>query len=85
MHIVSVSLETANDERVWTWAREQGYVLATKDRDFERVADFLGPPPKCILIRTGNASTDDVEAIIRGSVARIDAFETDPTRILRLP
>lgn len=84
-HVASVALETADDQQVWIWAREQSHVLITKDRDFQRAKDFPGPPPKCILITAGNASTDDIEDLLRRSMARIDGFETDPARILRLP
>lgn len=84
-HVANVKLETASDQQLWSWAREQGYVLITKDRDFERGSEFRGPPPKGIVLDAGNASTDDVEALIRRSIARIDAFEVDPLRILRLP
>ena len=58
--------------------------LVTKDRDFECAAQFPGPPPKCILLMLGNASTDDVESLLRHSAADIEAFEHDPRRLLIL-
>ncbi|MBA2263230.1 MAG: DUF5615 family PIN-like protein, partial [Chloroflexi bacterium] len=67
-HLGQALLETATDAAVWIWARDHDYVLVTKDRDFEQAVEFPGPPPKCILIAVGNATTDDVEQLIRQSI-----------------
>jgi predicted nuclease of predicted toxin-antitoxin system len=83
-HVSGAGLERANDQIIWSWAANHGHVLMTKDRDFEREDDFPGPPPKCILVVTGNASTDDIEALIRRSAARLDAFQQDALRIFVL-
>ena len=83
-HLSQASLETATDAAVWRWARDHDHVLVTKDRDFEQAVEFPGPPPKCLLIAVGNASTDDVEQLIRQSIADLDAFEHDGRRLLAL-
>lgn len=84
-HVTNAGLGRATDAMVWTWARENGMTLVTKDRDFERAARFPGPPPKCILLIVGNASTDDIESVIRDAAPSIDAFEHDSGRLLILP
>lgn len=84
-HVTQVSLEGVTDNAIWAWARTHSHAVVTKDRDFESAADFPGPPPKCILVILGNANTDDIEALLRRSVAEIDAFEHDERRLLTLP
>lgn len=84
-HVTQVSLEAVTDHAVWAWARAHRQALVTKDHDFESAADFTGPPPKCIVVSLGNASTDDVEALLRRSTVEIDAFEHDDRRLLTLP
>lgn len=84
-HVTDAGLERATDTAVWTWARNNHEVLVTKDRDFERADEFPGPPPRCILITLGNASTDDVEELIRQAVADVDVFEHDNRRLLAIP
>jgi predicted nuclease of predicted toxin-antitoxin system len=64
-HVTDAALERATDSTVWRWLTDSDLTLVTKDRDFERAAQFPGPPPKCILLMLGNASTDDVENLLR--------------------
>jgi predicted nuclease of predicted toxin-antitoxin system len=84
-HVTDMGLERATDSEVWQWVTDNGLTLVTKDRDFERAAQFPGPPPKCILVMLGNASTDDAENLLRQSASDIEAFEHDPRRLLILP
>jgi predicted nuclease of predicted toxin-antitoxin system len=52
-------LETA-DQTIWKYAGEHDLVIVSKDEDFVRLSVLLGPPPKVILIRLGNCTTEDV-------------------------
>ena len=59
----------------WRFARDNGYVLVSKDIDFYERTLLSGSPPKLIWIRTGNCSTRDVENLLRNSLAAILQFE----------
>ncbi|MDQ6831227.1 MAG: DUF5615 family PIN-like protein [Gemmatimonadota bacterium] len=73
-HVSALGLLGASDRLVWDRAASQGFVLVTKDEDFQRLSVLLGPPPKVIWVRLGNCATTDVARLLRVRVAAIDAF-----------
>ncbi len=83
-HVKSLQLERSGDETIWGRCRSDGYVLLTKDRDFENEREPPGPPPKVILLLIGNSSTKRVEALLSRHAERIAAFEANSERILSL-
>lgn len=54
-HVVLVGLEQAGDRQIWLYAKEHGYVLVTKDRDYRDLSTLLGSPPQVILLLMGNS------------------------------
>ena len=77
-HVSTLGLERAPDAAVWAAARDGGFVLVSKDADFPDLAALLGPPPRVVWVRLGNASTRDVEALLRTSRGAVEAFLADP-------
>src|SRR5215475_5173344 len=59
-HVSDVGLLGASDLAIWQYARDNGFVLVSKDDDFNRLSVWLGPPPKVIGVGLGNCSTQDV-------------------------
>ena len=51
--------------------------IVSKDADFRQLSFLHGFPPKCIWLRIGNASTEDIHALIRSHAAEIVAFDAD--------
>lgn len=51
-----LGLRDASDERIFFAARAEKAVMITKDQDFVRLLERLGPPPKVIWITCGNIS-----------------------------
>jgi len=47
----------AKDRDIWNYARENGYIIITKDIDFLDLLELKGFPPKVVLIKTGNNSS----------------------------
>ena len=74
-HVREVGLHTADDEVVWAYAAEQGFVIASKDADFHQRSFVLGHPPKVVWIRRGNCSTAEIERLLVGHHAELIAFE----------
>lgn len=77
-HLADVDLLGAPDETVWRHAAAYGFVLVTKDEDFQRLSVVRGPPPKVVWIRLGNCATADVARLLRlrhDDVARFVAHE----------
>jgi predicted nuclease of predicted toxin-antitoxin system len=74
-HVRSVGLLGADDGRVWNHARDQGFVIVSKDNDFRQRSFLYGAPPKIIWLRAGNAGTAAIDALLRREQPRIVAFE----------
>jgi predicted nuclease of predicted toxin-antitoxin system len=71
------TLQAADDDTVWTYAAQHGFVIVSKDADFHQRSFVLGHPPKVVWIRRGNCSTVEMEAILRSHEADLLAFERD--------
>jgi predicted nuclease of predicted toxin-antitoxin system len=67
----------APDREIWDHAKEAGFLVVSKDNDFQQMSFVFGPPPKVIWIRRGNCSVEETEKILRSSSGRIHEFEND--------
>lgn len=76
-HVDALGLGTANDRTVWDYAKQNGYLIVTKDSDFSELAVVIGFPPKVIWIRRGNCSTNDIEQILQVSYDAISSLVDD--------
>jgi predicted nuclease of predicted toxin-antitoxin system len=85
-HVTSVLSETVDDRTIWEFAKQNNFMIVTKDDDFEQRSILFGHPPKVIWIRLGNCRTADVERLLRNSQKVIEASgEDDQKSILPLP
>lgn len=55
-HVSYHNLDTAPDEHVWAFARDNGYTIVSKDSDLSEISLVHGFPPSVIWIRRGNCS-----------------------------
>jgi predicted nuclease of predicted toxin-antitoxin system len=85
IHANSIGLGKALDMEVWEYARQNDYMIVTKDADFSEMSLLLNFPPKIIWIRRGNCSTLDIENLLRESNKAIAELSDNPeTGILTL-
>lgn len=54
--IALIDLESASDTVVWQTAKQDGYVIVTRDADFQELSQVWGQPPKIIWLKTKNPS-----------------------------
>ena len=54
--VVLLGMQSASDKGVWQKAREDGYVVVTRDADFQELSLVWGQPPKVIRLKTLNQS-----------------------------
>jgi predicted nuclease of predicted toxin-antitoxin system/type II secretory pathway pseudopilin PulG len=54
--VALAGLECATDLAIWAHARDSGYVIVTRDADFEELSTIHGAPPRVIWIRGENMS-----------------------------
>ena len=85
-HISTILSENSDDREIWNFAKENDYVIVTKDDDFEQRNILYGHPPKLIWIRLGNCRTSDIELLLRRSIETLLAFNSDEEKsFLPLP
>lgn len=67
LHVARTGLPIpAEDIDIWNWAKQHGYLLIiTNDEDFKHLVDRLGFPPKVVLLRLGNQSTEFVWRVLQ--------------------
>lgn len=78
-HLDWLGLGAAEDVSVWEHAKQNDFVVVTKDADFADLSVFRGFPPKVIWIRRGNCSTNDIEELLREHKSEIEDLITDST------
>ena len=84
-HIYSIGLTSTQDAVIWDYAKDNNFVIVSKDADMHDLSLILGNPPKVIWIRLGNCSTRQVEMLLRREVSAINLFgEDENTSLLAL-
>jgi predicted nuclease of predicted toxin-antitoxin system len=56
VHVRNLGLKQAPDTDVWHQAKNLGYAIVTKDKDFANLNLVWGAPPKVIFLQLGNCS-----------------------------
>lgn len=77
-HVHALELGGKNDLEVWQYAKDHGFLLVTKDADFNELSLLKGYPPKIVWIRRGNCATQEILALLLGNVTSIHALDTQP-------
>lgn len=55
-HVQTAGLDRADDDKVWDYARLNGYAIVTKDEDYYNLSVLRGCPPKVIWLQIGNCT-----------------------------
>lgn len=76
IHIRSVGLLGAEDDRVWVHARTEGFTIVSKDTDFRERSYVEGFPPKVVWLDVGNVGTAAIAELLQRERPRIERFET---------
>ena len=77
-HVSDFNLdEDTSDRAIWKFAIENGYMILTKDADYEALSRMLGCPPKVIQMICGNTSTIEIIKLIEKSALAIKQFHSD--------
>ncbi len=76
-HVREVGLKEAVDPIVWDYAKQQSFMIVSKDADFHQRSFVFGFPPKVVWVQLGNCTTAEVEQVIRKNFAVIKDFYED--------
>ncbi|HLJ54001.1 MAG TPA: DUF5615 family PIN-like protein [Chthonomonadaceae bacterium] len=76
-HVHDLGLDAAEDVDVWRYARDNGYVIVTKDSDFGDMSTLRGFPPHVVWLRTGNCTTRRIEELLRANKNSIERMNDE--------
>lgn len=60
----TLDLRDAEDEEIFQAAKQAGVVVLTKDADFLRLLDRLGPPPQVLWLTCGDTSNEQLQRVL---------------------
>ncbi len=63
-HIAAIGLDKSSDIDVWKFARENKYIIVTKDSDFNEICTLHDFPPHIIWLRLGNSRISVAEEVL---------------------
>jgi predicted nuclease of predicted toxin-antitoxin system len=75
IHVRDVGLRGTPDRRIWEYARDNGFVIVSKDDDFRQRSLLEGAPPKVAWLQVGNAGTAPIAELLREHARRLRRFE----------
>jgi predicted nuclease of predicted toxin-antitoxin system len=74
-HVYLLGLDKASDTEIWQYARQEEFVIVTKDADYSELGLIRGFPPKVVWIRRGNCKTATIEALLRNHYSDLKIME----------
>lgn len=86
LHVDSIGLPLPpKDTEIWDFAKKNHSIIVTNDDDFYKLALLKGFPPKIVILRTGNQSTNFIsELIIKHKNDIENLYNSDECGILEI-
>ena len=79
-------MKATDDPIVWDYAKDNDFMIVSKDADMHDLSLVFGNPPKVVWLRLGNCSTRQVENLLRQDFEVIKLFhENKDVSLLSLP
>lgn len=76
-HVYTLNLFEKDDRVIWQFARDQQFVIVTKDSDFNDLMQLYGYPPKIVWMRKGNCTTQQIADALRQDYSAIQHLVDD--------
>lgn len=77
-HVRECGLRGCADEEVWRYAGEHGFVLVSKDSDFQQRSLLFGHPPKVVWLRIGNCDRNRILHLLTANQNAIQDMHGNP-------
>ena len=74
----------AKDIDIWHYALKHDYIIVTKDNDFVDLLELKGYPPKIVLLKTGNNSSQALMELLIKIKPEIENLETSDYGLLEV-
>ena len=79
-------MKSADDPTIWDYAKDNDFMIVSKDADMHDLSLVFGNPPKVVWLRIGNCSTRQIEELLRLDYDVIRLFyEDENVSLLVLP
>ena len=86
VHVRDVGMKATVDPIVWDYAKDNDFMIVSKDADMHDLSLVFGNPPKVVWLRLGNCSTRQVEELLHQDFEVIKLFyEDESVSLLALP
>lgn len=80
VHVRDVGLRDATDAEIWAYAGRHGFIIVSKDSDFQQRSLLYGHPPKFVWLRVGNCPVSTIEELLRRHSVAIHTFGQDSVK-----
>lgn len=75
--VVLLGMESASDTAVWQRAKDDGFVIVTRDADFQELSMVWSQPPKVIRLKIPNQSrAATLKILIENKDAIVESLES---------
>jgi predicted nuclease of predicted toxin-antitoxin system len=78
-HVHRCGLGSADDFKIWQYAKDNGFTIVSKDSDFQEQSVLRGHPPKVIWLRASNCASAEIESLLRAALPIITRFFEEET------
>ena len=86
LHVRDAGFAATDDPIIWDYAKDNDFMIVSKDADMHDLSLVFGNPPKVVWLRLGNCSTRQVEELLRRDFDVIKLFyEDNSVSLLVLP
>ncbi len=76
-HVHQCGLGSSDDAGIWDYAKSNGFIIVSKDSDFQEKSILLGCPPKVIWLRISNSKSAHIEHLLRLAYSVVMRFVND--------
>ena len=84
-HVDYIGLNVPVDDLdIWKYARDNDFIIVTKDNDFLDLLDVYRFPPKVVLIRTGNNSSQALLELLINVKEKIEELKNSNIGLLEI-
>ena len=83
-HVFELGMSQSSDEDVWAFAKENNYVIVSKDKDILALSIRYRQPPKLIHLKFGNSRNSILVKKFRDNLPAIQQFEVDTNDVLEI-
>ncbi len=85
VHVAALKMDRVNDFEIWKYAKQNGYVIVTKDSDFNELCTLYDFPPFIIWLRLGNSRINVAESALNQHQKQIcEIIEANQTGVIEI-